>query len=301
MKNTKIWVNGEYIDQVKGMVNVSLNTIHYGTSIFEGILCIGRARKRNIFRLWEHIERLYYSAKVLNFNLSYSKEEWYDAIEGLIKINDYSSCYIRPLIFMDASYLDLTPKKKLSVIIMCKQLNTYLFLLQMRKKVKITVFENIQNTWKGALAKAKVSGKYINSVIANIEAKKKGFDDVILLNEHKKICEASSANVFVVKNGIIKTPFPDNILNGITRDSIIKIGQNLGYIFVEKDIEVDELYTADEIFLTSTARGVKLVSRVNSKKIVDSTKMKIGEVLQGKYIEIILGKDDKYDKWLSCF
>ncbi len=301
MKNSKIWVNGEYIEQVKGIVNVSLNTIHYGTSIFEGILCVGTGKKKVIFRLQEHIERLYYSAKVLNFNISYSKEEWYKAIKGLIKINNYKSCYIRPVVFMDASYLDLSPKEKLSTIIMCKQFNIYLFLLQMRRKVKLTVSKKVKNTWEGVLAKAKISGKYINSAIAMIEAKENGFDDSFLLNEHKKVCEASSSNVFVVKDGIIKTPFPDNILNGITRDSIIKIGQNLGYSFVEQDIAVDELYTADEIFLTSTARGIKLVSRVNSKKIVDSTKMKIGQVLQRKYIEIILGKDDKYDKWLSSF
>lgn len=302
MMNGKIWMNGKYLNKNEGTINISTGALHYGTSIFEGILCIKIKNRCAIFCLQDHIDRLFESINVLNFKIQYSKEEICNAIINLVKVNRYSSCYIRPIIFKDTSYLDLESKKGRPIVaILCKRFNHNMFLLQMQKEVKVIVSKKTKNLWIDNLTKAKISGKYLNSVIAKKEAREKGFDDAILLNERGIVTEATSANIFFVKDETIKIPTRYNTLSGITQDSVIQIGRDLGYAVVEQDIKVDELYSADEIFLTNTAKGIISVSQVNSKKILDLSQKRITEVLRNKYINIIVGRDSAYQKWLTYF
>ena len=301
MLNEKIWMNGKYLDRDKGRINVSTAALHYGTSIFEGILCIATAsNRRAIFRLQEHIDRLFESGQVLDFEIAYSKEEFSNIIINLVKINKYNSCYIRPIIFQDIDYLNLgAQKENLNIAILCKKFNTLIYQLQMKKEVKVLISERVRNFWTNNLAKAKVSGKYLNSFIAKIEAREGRFDDAILLNEKGMVSEATASNIFIVKDGVIKTPRRNDTLNGITQNSVIEIARDIGYIVIEQDIKVDELYRADEIFLTNTARGIVSVYQVNSRKIIDSNQKCITTTLRGKYIDIIRGKDPKYHEWLT--
>jgi len=301
MLNEKIWMNGRYLDRDDGIINVSTGALHYGTSIFEGILCIATESKRSvIFRLQEHINRLFESAQVLGFKILYSKEELSNIIINLVKINKYNSCYIRPIIFQGIDYLNLGAKKEnLNIAVLCKKFSALIYQLQMKKGVRVLISERTRNFWIDNLAKAKVSGKYLNSFIAKIEARKKRFDDAILLDEREMVSEATSSNIFIIKDGVIKTPSRKDTLNGITQSSVIEIGRNLGYNIVEEDIKVDELYRADEIFLTNTARGIISVYQVNSRKIIDSSQKYVTKTLRIKYIDIIRGKDSKYHDWLT--
>ena len=300
MLNEIIWMNGKYLDRGDGIINVSTGALHYGTSIFEGILCIATESRRSvIFRLQEHINRLFESAQVLDFKIPYSKEELSNIIINLVKINKYNSCYIRPIVFQDVDYLKLgTKKENLNIAVLCKKFSAILYQLQMKKGVRVLISERTRNFWIDNLAKAKGSGKYLNSFIAKIEARKKRFNDAILLNEREMVSEATSSNIFIIKDGVIKTPSRKNTLNGITQSSVIEIGRDLEYNVAEEDIKVDELYRADEIFLTNTARGIISVYQVNSRKIIDSSRKCLTKAIRSKYIDIIRGKDPKHHEWL---
>lgn len=294
----KIWMNGKYLDKPDGIVNVSIAALHYGTSIFEGILCIDS----KVFRIQDHIDRLFESARVFDYRIGYSKEELYGAIIGLVKMNRYKSCYIRPIIFEDTDFLNMRSNKScLNTIVLCKNFNASVYEWQMRKGVRVIISKKIRSLWATGLAQAKVSGKYLNSTIARIEARDNGANDAIFLDKEGKISEATSSNVFIAKNGILKTPCRANTLRGVTQDSIMRIGRDLGCSVIEQDMEPDDLYNADEVFLTNTARGVISVSQIDSKKIIDSTRKGMVKDLRARYIDIIKGKDLRYQEWLTCF
>ena len=300
MLREKIWMNGRYLDSAEGVINISTSTIHYGTSVFEGILCIMIKERGAIFRLQDHIDRLFESCAALNFKVTYSKEELCDVIINLVKIDGCSSCYIRPIIFSNTNYLNFKLKEdRLNVVILYKKFNNQIYQLQMRKKIKVIVSKRTRNLWTDNLAKVKISGKYMNSVMAKIEAKKDGCDDAILLSEGEIVSEATSSNIFIVRDGIVKTPPYSKALSGITQNSVMQIGRDLGFTVIEQDISLEELYSAEEVFLTNTAKGIISVSQVNSRRILDLSRRRITEVLRNKYIDIIKGKDQKYQEWLT--
>lgn len=300
MLSEKIWLNGKYLDRSKGIVNISTEAFHYGTSVFEGILCIMTKYGSAIFRLKDHIDRMFESSLALDFKITYSKEELGNAVINLIKINKYDSCYIRPIIFKDIDYLELGSKKGgVSIAILCKRFSAQMYQLQMMKRLRLMVSEKTRNPWTGNLARAKISGKYLNSVIARIEARENRFDDAILLDAEGMVSEATSSNIFLVENRVVKTPSFKNTLKGITQDSVMQIGRDLGYIIIEQDMKIDELYSADEVFLTNTAQGIISISQINSEKIIDSSHKGVAKILRHRYINTIKGKDPRYQEWLT--
>lgn len=297
LMSEKFWINGEYSSKDEKPFSVSLSTIHYGLSAFEGILCVN-GKQVTIFRLQEHIERFFNSAAVLDLKLPYSRKEFANVIKDVIRINGHGSYYIRPIVFRNSEYLDLTTRnKQLFVAVLCKRFILMAFLLQMRRKLKVIISKNVRNVWGNYLTRAKLSGKYLISAVAKLEAEKSGSDDAILLDDRSMISEATTANIFIVKDGIIKIPFLNNSLNGITQDSVIRIAHDMGYKVIEADIDLDQLYNADEIFLTSTARGLTSISKVDDYSIGDKTK--IAEELRNRYIDIIKGSNSKYAEWLT--
>lgn len=302
MSKEKIWMNGKYLYKSEGIINISAAAFHYGTSIFEGILCImTKSGKRSaVFRLQDHMDRMFESAWTLNYKISYSKEELESAVISLIKVNKYDSCYIRPVVFEDADYLDFGSKKNiLNIVILCKGFNHALYRWKMRSCAKVMISKMVRNSWPDVLIKAKISGKYLNSVVARQEAKNNGFDDVILLDSLGNVSEASSSNIFIIKSGAIKTPRRENTLNGITQSSVMRIAKDLGYSVAEEDIKVEDMLDADEAFLTNTASGIIPISQIDSKKIFERNQKSQAKILRNKYIDIITGKDIKYQEWLS--
>jgi branched-chain amino acid aminotransferase len=293
----KAWINGEYFELGKKLFDASLGTIHYGLTAFEGILCVYDKRAA-IFRVQDHIDRFYKSAEALDFNLPYSKEESLNIIKDVIRVNGPGTYYVRPIVFKNSDYLDLIArKKKLFVAVLCKRFNITVFLLLMRRKIEVMISKNTRNVWADYLTKAKLSGKYLVSAIAKLEANKHGFDDALLLDGSGMVSEATAANVFMVKDGLIKTPFINNTLSGITQDSVIIIARNLGYEVIESDISVAQLFSADEVFLTNTAEGIVSLSRIDDNIIKNKTN--VAAQLRTNYIDIIRGKNPRYADWLT--
>jgi len=295
----KAWVNGKIVDSFDSFF--SLGALHYGAVVFDGILCIAKAQKHCfLFRLYEHINRIFYSAQVLGLKIPYSKDEFAKAVIDLIKYSGCSSYYIRPLVFSNKFYTNILPKNKkesVNVVILYKKFNFWKFVFQMKIKLKVMISRKIINIWTGELALAKISGKYLSYLMALVEAKENNFDDAIILDEKQKISEASTSNIFIVKNNVIKTPLCKNILPGVTRASVIEIAKKIGYQVYEGNISAEELFNSDEIFFTNTARGI--ISTFQIEKSNKIKQDKITRLIREKYLDIIRGRDSEYFKWLT--
>jgi len=302
LKNT-IWLNGKYLAGPEGKVSLASASLHYGTGVFEGILCVKSipGGKSAVFRLREHIGRLFGSARVLGYRVPYSAEELTGAITGLVKANKYGSCYIRPFVFGASDYLGLLPESRsVNTAVLCRSFNPVLYRMRMGAGLKVTVSKTIRNSYPDVLIKAKASGKYLNGVLAKSEAAKKGFDDALLLDRKGNVSEATSSNIFIVKGWDISTPSSKGVLSGITRDSVIRISGELGFKVSEKEISPEELFGADEVFLTGTALGIVRVCRADARKYPDLGSRSPVKRLRRRYLDILEGKAPEYREWLTC-
>jgi len=296
----KTWINGQFVDKDSVRVSIETGALHYGTSVFDGILCVGSTNKKMLFRLKEHLDRLLQSASVLGLKTPYTLAQLSSAISQLLKINNLGSCYIRPLIFDNANYLQLLPtQNNLTVAFICQPLNFYKFFFQMRKPLKIIALKSAMTYQDSGLIKAKVSGKYLNSTLALLQAKKDGFDDAVIIDHQNIISETTAANLFIVKDKRLKTPLNPITLNGIVRESVIQIARDCGYPVFEEKICLEELYTADEIFMTGTVKGIISVNQVSTKKIINPQKQSIAKEIRKTYLDILTGKNNRYKEWLT--
>jgi len=298
----KLWLNGKCIDQEQGLINIATASLHYGTSIFEGILClkVKSPERRVIFRIDPHLERMFASAQVLNYKIPFTFGALRLAMIELIKVNHYDSAYIRPIIFEDNAYLSLgASSNKLNVAILAKKFNSTLYRWNMRRPAKVCIAGSVINTWSDELGRAKISGKYLNSVIAKKEAYRQGADDAIILDRQGYVSEATSANVFMVRANVVKTPPRKNTVNGITQDSVLRILKDLGYTAKEESILPEELLAADEVFLTNTAAGIVPVSQIGSRPICNQSKTSLIKRLRNKYINALTAQDPHYQEWLD--
>ena len=279
MKETgKIWMNGKLVPFKNAKVHVLTHALHYSTSIFEGIRCYDTPEGSAIFRLPEHIDRFFNSAKMYSMKMPYSKKKISDGIVSTVNASKLKQCYIRPLAYYGYGTMGLTPtNNKVDVSISCWE-------------------------WKMGESKAgKFSGaKCKISKWVRMEALNAGYDEAIMLNNKGHVAEGSAENIFVVKNGRITTPPLDaDILDGITRDSAIKLLKSNKIKVIEKNLKINDLLKADEIFMTGTAAEVKSVTRVNKTKIGNG---KIGEVtkeLQESFMDTVMGKNKKFRSWLK--
>ncbi len=245
-----------------------------------------------VFRLDDHLKRLFNSAKALEIKIPYTLNDLKKTTLDLIKINKIKDSYIRPIIFYGYGKMGLNPAgAKIDCAIALWSWPKY---LTNAAKVKISKF--IRPHPKSIISKAKVCGHYVNSILASLEAHHNGYDEAILLDYNGYVAEGPGENIFLVKNNVLYTPKPGSILTGITRDSIIKIAKDLGYKVIEKNILPKELFEADELFFTGTAAEITPIAQINNKK------KKIGEItlkFQSYYKDIVTGKIKKYFKWLS--
>ncbi|RLF61507.1 MAG: branched chain amino acid aminotransferase [Thermoplasmata archaeon] len=298
-KTEKIWMNGEFVRWENAKVHVLTHALHYGSGVFEGIRCYKTVDGPAIFRLREHIERLFTSAKLHFIDIPYSVEEICSATKELVKVNNLEECYIRPIAFRGYGEMGLNPlNNPVEVAIACWPWGTYIGEEGLKKgiRVKISSFQRISPNILPPTAKN--TGQYANSILAKLESLKCGYDEAILLDYRGFVSEGPGENIFVVKNKIIYTP-PEHasILKGITRDSVITIARDLGYKVIEKELTRADLYTADEVFFTGTAAEVTPIREIDGYVIGDP-----GEVtkeLQQKFFEITKGKVEKYKKWLE--
>ena len=297
----KIWMNGKLVPFKNAKVHVLTHALHYSTSIFEGIRCYDTPDGSAIFRLSEHVDRFFNSAKLYGMKIPYSKKYISDSIIKTVKASKLKQCYIRPLAYYGYGTMGLTPlKNKVDVSISCWEWKMGESKAGKFSGARCKISKWIRIDSRSQPMQAKSAANYSNAALARVEALKAGYDEAIMLNNKGHVAEGSAENIFVVKNGKITTPpLSADILNGITRDSAIKMIKSNGKKISEKNITVKNLLSADEIFMTGTAAEVKSVTRVNRTKIGSGKIGPITRELQSSFMDIVMGKNKKFLSWLK--
>jgi len=294
-----IWFDGKFVEFEKAKVHVLTHSLQYGSGIFEGIRAYATDKGPAIFRLKDHVNRFFNSAKIYSMKLPFDNEEISNAIIETLRKNKLNEAYIRPFAFYnDANIgLDVTGKK-ISVIIATVPLKTYFKNKDKGISCKISEWHRINSLILPPLAKA--SGNYINSIIASLEAKASGADEAILTSVQGYVAEGAAENIFMVKDGLLITPPREaDILLGITRDSVIKIAENLGIEVIERNIHKEELYTCEELFFAGTAAEITPIVSVDARVIGNGKIGPITKTISDKYFDIVHGRDILFKEWLT--
>ena len=302
MKETgKIWMNGKLIPFKDAKVHVLTHALHYSTAVFEGIRCYNTPNGSAIFRLPEHVDRFFNSAKMYGMKIRYSKKQISNAIIKTVKTSGLKECYIRPLAYYGYGTMGLTPTlNKVDVSIACWKWKMGESKAGKFSGAKCKISKWIRIDSKSQPMQSKSAANYSNAALARVEALKNGYDEAIMLNNKGNVAEGSAENIFVVKNGIIKTPPLDaDILNGITRNSVIQLIKKEHMKLVEKNITVNELLKADEVFMTGTAAEVKSVTKIDKNAIGNGSVGEITKELQKSFMNIVMGKDKRFVRWLT--
>lgn len=294
-----IWMDGEIVPWNQAKVHVLTHALHYGTGVFEGIRAYKTEHGTAIFRHIDHLERLERSAEYYHMDIPYSTEELRRATHDLIKRNELNSCYIRPLAFCGYGEMGLNPlNAPVEVVIAVWPWGAYLGEDGKKEGIRAKV-SSWHRIGPGSLIPwAKASGQYLNSILAKVETSKAGYEEAILLDEKGDVCEGTGENIFLVKDGIVSTPHLDSsILAGITRDSVMKILRDLDIGFEERNIAREELYLADEVFLTGTAAEIVPVREIDDREVGEPGE--ITRTVQERYEDAIYGRSDEYMGWLD--
>jgi branched-chain amino acid aminotransferase len=292
-----IWMNGEFVHWDKAKIHVLAHSLHYGSGVFEGIRFYETHDGQTaVFRLDEHIDRLFFSAKAFEMDIPYSKKQIADVILQTIKKNKVKSGYIRPIIFYGYGKMGLNPKgAELDICIAVWPWGSYLG----EEMVKVKTSSIIRIHPKSSQTKAKITGHYANSIQANQEAVNADFNEALLLDFEGNVAEGPGENIFIVKNGKLITPEDGNILVGITRESIFEIARDNNIEVIEKKLSLDELKKADEAFFTGTAAEVTPIKQVDESIIGDGQIGPLTNKLKNLFEDTIHGKIQKYSEWLT--
>ena len=293
-------MDGKLVDWDNANVHVMTHTLHYGLGVFEGIRCYETPKGPAVFRLDEHVDRLFASAHIFLLEIPYSKDEIKEAILKTIKVNRMKSCYIRPLVYIGYGAMGLYPKENpVRVSIAVWSWGTYLGEKGLEEGIRIKTSSFIRNHVNANMTRGKVCGYYVNSQLAKKEAISCGYDEALLLDTEGYVSEGSGENVFIVRGGVLKTTPLTSILEGITRNSIIKIAEDAGIRTVEERFTRDELYIADEAFFTGTAAEVTPIRESDGRAVGEGKPGKITKKLQSIFFDIVKGENKKYKSWLT--
>jgi len=300
-KTDKIWMDGNLVDWNEANVHILTHTLHYGWGVFEGIRCYQcHDSSSAIFRLKEHVDRLFGSAHIVGITIPYTKEEITEAIIETFRVNKLKEGYIRPIVFIGDGEMGLYVKTvNVRVAIAVWGWGAYLGEEGLKKGIRAKVSSFTRFQVNSQMTKAKVCGNYVNSIMAKREVLAAGYDEAILLDTEGYVSEASGENIFIVKNSVIKTTPFTSILPGITRDSVITIARDKGYPLVEERFTRDELYLADEAFFTGTAAEITPVREVDDRIIGSGSPGPVTMDMQKTFFDVVKGKIDKYKHWLS--
>ncbi len=295
-----IWFDGEFVPWRDAQVHVLTHTLHYGMGVFEGIRAYHTDRGPAVFRLDDHVQRLFNSAHILNMPMPYDFATIEAACRDAITKNSLDSCYIRPVVFYGSEGMGLRADTlKTHVAIAAWEWGAYLGAEGLEKGIRIHTSSFTRHHVNISMCKAKANGHYINSMLALQEALQNGYDEALLLDAEGYVAEGSGENIFIVRNGVIYTPDLTSALEGITRDAIVQLAKDAGYTIVEKRITRDEIYIADEAFFTGTAAEVTPVRELDNRAIGDGVRGPVTEKLQEMFFDIANGRNDKYSQWLT--
>ena len=295
-----IWIDGLLYEGQNAKIHILTHSLHYGTAVFEGIRCYKTQKGLAIFRLEDHLKRLFESAKIYFMNIEYSKKELEDAIISTIKKNELDECYIRPLVYFGHGKMGVYPlNNKVSVSIAVWKWDEYLKKENDEQGIRLMVSSWMRIDGRTMPVHAKATANYANSALARIEAIKSGFDEAILLNTAGKVVEASAENIFIVKNKtLITPPISSGSLEGITRDTVLALAKEDDILTEIRDISKDELYLADEIFLTGTAAEIKSVGEIDNRMIGNGKTGTITKRMKRLFEQSIRGNHKYSEKWL---
>jgi branched-chain amino acid aminotransferase len=295
----KIWMDGELVDWADAKIHILTHTLHYGSGVFEGIRAYETSKGTAVFRLSDHIRRLFQSAFIYRKEIPYTQEQLVEATKQVIRTNGLASCYIRPIVFRGYGEMGLNPlNAPVNVAIAVWPWGTYLGDEGLKHGVKAKISSFRRNDVNHIPPAAKACGQYLNSILAKIEVTEAGYDEAILLNNNGFVADGSGENVFIVRRGSLYTPpTSSGALEGITRDSIIRIAEDMDIPFREKDLVRTDLYLADEAFFTGTAAEVVPIREVDDRQLGEPGPMT--RRLQEAFFEIVHGGNGRYEKWLE--
>ncbi len=296
-----IWMDGELVAYEKATVHFLTPALHYGLGAFEGIRCYSTAHGPAVFRLREHLERLLDSVLILGVrDFPYTLGELRQAVHRTIRANEFSQCYVRPLVYMADGPLGLNlDAHRLAVGVAVWEWGTLLGEEALARGVRAMVSSFTRLHPNVAMTKAKISGNYVNSVMAKTLAVRAGFEEAIMLDPAGFVAECTGENLFLVRNGRIHTPPRATVLEGITRDAIMTLAADKGYTLVEQPISRDELYIADEVFVSGTAAEVAAVCEIDFRKIGDGRMGLVTREIQQAFFQTVRGEGGRSAEWLD--
>ena len=296
-----IWFDGEMVPWREAKVHVLTHTLHYGMGVFEGVRAyetedLGPA----IFRLQDHTDRLFRSAKIMGMNMPFSKEQLNEAQKLVVRENDLHEAYLRPMAFLGSEGMGLRADGlQTHVIVAAWEWPSYMSPEALEQGIKIRTSSFTRHHVNISMTKAKANGNYINSMLALREALESGCEEALLLDPEGYVAEGSGENIFVVRDGVLYTPELTSCLDGITRKTVMQLAENDGYKVVEKRITRDEVYVADEAFFTGTAAEVLPIRELDGRVLGRGKRGPITEKLQAQYFDLVRGRRSEHSAWLA--
>ncbi len=296
-----IWLDGRFVDWDAARVHVLTHTLHYGLGVFEGIRCYRTADDRSaVFRLGEHIRRLYDSAHINLMKIPFDRAQIEEACLETLRRNHLAEGYLRPLVFVGDGEMGLNPgNNPIRVAIIAWAWGKYLGDEGVERGIRAKISTFSRHFVNAKMTKGKTCGDYVNSILAKREALLDGYDEAIMLDTQGLVSEASGENVFVVREGVIATPTLHSVLAGITRATVLELARDKGIPVEERAITRDELYVADEVFLTGTAAEVTPIREIDRRTIGTGGRGPIAATLQKAFFDAVAGRERKYERWLT--
>ncbi len=295
-----IWFDGKLVPWREAQIHVLTHSLHYGLSVFEGERAYKTDKGPAIFRLKEHTDRLFNSAHIYRMNMPYTREQIMDACCEVVRANNLDSCYIRPIAFYGSEKMGVSPKGAAThVAIAAWPWGAYLGEEGLQKGIRVKTSSYARHHVNVTMARAKFAATYANSILANTEAVQDGYDEALLLDVDGFVAEGAGENVFVIKDGCIFEPEIASALVGITRSTIISLAREMGLEVKSKRLTRDDIYIADECFFTGTAAEVTPVRELDNRTIGAGARGPITEELQKRYFDVVYGRNEKYEHWLT--
>ena len=300
-RDGKIWMDGQLVDWRDAKIHVLTHTLHYGCGVFEGVRAYETPAGTAIFRLREHTERLFNSAKILRMKIPFAPEQVFEAQREVVRVNGLKSCYLRPLVWIGSEKLGVSPKGcSIHLMVAAWPWGAYLGEEGMARGIRVKTSSYTRHHVNITMTQAKAVSNYTNSILANMEALDDGYDEALLLDAAGFVSEGAGENLFVIKKGVLYTPdLSAGALDGITRSTIFAICQDLGLKLVEKRITRDEVYICDEAFFTGTAAEVTPIRELDRVTIGAGARGPVTAKIQSAFFDIVGGRNPKYAEWLT--
>ena len=300
-RDGQIWFDGQLVDWRDAKIHVLTHTLHYGCGAFEGVRAYQTDAGTAIFRLQEHTQRLFNSAKILRMQIPFTQDQVNEAQREVVRVNQLESCYLRPLTWIGSEKLGVSPRgNTIHLMVAAWAWGAYLGEEGMKKGIRVKTSSYSRHHVNITMTQAKAVSNYSNSILANMEALDDGYDEALLLDTIGFVSEGAGENVFLVKDGVIYTPdLSAGALNGITRNTVLHICEDLGIKLVQKRITRDECYISDEMFFTGTAAEVTPIRELDRVQIGAGERGPVTEKIQSAFFDIVHGRNPKYAHWLT--